>query len=69
MGRNDYDCGTYGCTRTDYHEHNLDDHECPVDGCDSAYPHALLKDKHLVDEHPEYVNPDNKGATLTNYAL
>ena len=53
-----YDCGAQRCDRDDYHEHNLDDHPCPVDGCEKAYPHVLLKDKHLVDEHPTYIDPD-----------
>lgn len=34
----------------------LDQAPCPVDECEKAYPHVLLRDKHLVSEHPERMN-------------
>lgn len=34
---------------------DFDDHPCPVDDCDEAYPHSLLLDKHIVDDHPEWI--------------
>jgi hypothetical protein len=35
---------------------DLDEHECPVEGCDEAYPHSLLTDKHVVDDHPQWLD-------------
>jgi len=29
----------------------LDEHSCPRENCERAYPHSLLVDKHLVDDH------------------
>jgi hypothetical protein len=62
MGR-DHDCGADRCDRTDVHEHNLSDYPCDVEGCDEAYPHELLREKHYVDEHPEFVTPPETGFT------
>jgi len=31
-------------------------HPCPVDGCDKAYPHSLLTDYHVVQEHEEWLD-------------
>jgi hypothetical protein len=42
---------------------DIDEHDCIVDGCTKAYPHTLLRDKHIVDEHEQYlddlINGDN----------
>lgn len=35
-------------------------HECTVDGCDEAYPHRLLLDKHLLDDHQDKVDELDK---------
>lgn len=35
---------------------NMDDYPCPVEGCDMAYPHWLLTDQHVVDEHEEWLD-------------
>jgi len=29
----------------------LDEHSCPREDCERAYPHPLLVGKHLVDDH------------------
>lgn len=55
-----YDCGAERCDRDDRHEHNLDDHEC--DECEEAYPHSVLLEKHIVDDHPETVKVDPPSA-------
>lgn len=35
---------------------NIDDYECPVEGCDKAYPHPLLTDYHVVQDHEEWLD-------------
>lgn len=35
---------------------NIDDYRCPVEGCTEAYPHSLLTDKHVVDEHEDWLD-------------
>jgi hypothetical protein len=34
----------------------LDTYDCPVEGCSEAYPHSLLTDKHVVDEHADWLD-------------
>jgi len=34
----------------------IDEYDCPVEGCDKAYPHSLLTDKHVVDEHESWLD-------------
>lgn len=43
---------------------NLDDYPCPVEGCDNAYPHSLLTDKHVVDEHEQWLDSLIEGESL-----
>lgn len=35
---------------------NMDDYECPVEGCPKAYPHSLLTDAHVVSDHEEWLD-------------
>lgn len=37
------------------HGHELDDYPCKEEGCEEAYPHPLLREKHVLMEHPERV--------------
>lgn len=47
---------------------NIDDHSCPVDGCEKAYPHSLLTDKHVVDDHPEWLDNLIEGGNSIDFA-